>query len=307
MKRIRAVPRRAGLVAAAAGIAALAVPVGPPVAAVATPLGAASPVPEPTERLLTPVPITATTPTATSRDRVLATVTHGGHVLTFVAHGAIGTVGVYESAPLGVTPYLTGMRDDGPGREEPTALELYQAVSTTQPPAALVSDHTRRRSSPAKSIVLPSATADELPDGSCEYNDAIQFGSVWALNWHDGIGQQHDLHAELSFFDHINGNIGKLYDANRSSARWFAACNWDHVHGFASIYMIPVSLVNGVPTQLQPVQVGPGRQDMYWSAGGPERWQLLMKESLDYNPNNIRNWAIGGAIDKPLGFVGNGG
>ena len=298
------IPRRTRRGTAAAGIAALALSVCTAIPAGAGTPGTATSSTQPAGRLLSPVSATGTATTTT--DQVLARVDHDGHRLTFVRHTAIGTVGVYESAPLGVTPYLTSLRSDDADRH--TALEVFLAVSDDGAPSALVADHARQDGTPAVAIVLPSAQGGEDPaDGSCEYNDAIQFGSVWALNWHDGIGQQHDLHNQLSFFDDINGNVGRYFDANRSSARWLAACNGDHVAGFPDIYLRPRSLVQGTWTWHWEEHVQPGTQVIYWSAGGLERWQLRMREAVQYNVFNVRNWAIGGAIDQPFGIVANGG
>lgn len=301
-------PRRRS-VAAAAGLAALAATL-----CAAVPALAASPAAGPAaghgERLLAPVDGAA--PSTTSADRVLARVAHGNHRLTFVEHRPGGLVGVYEGSPLGTTPYLAGMADVGAKAQSDTALELYMAVSTVAPPPELVADHARRQAGPPEAISLPPLAGTNPADGSCLYNEAIAFGTVWALNWHNGIGQQHDLHAELSFLDDINGNVGKVYDANRSSARWLAACNGGNfegheIYGHPDIYLAPLSLVHGKWDPRHEEIVEPGEQEVYWSAGGPERWRLRMREGQMFNVLHQRSWAIGGAIDKPFGLVGNGG
>jgi hypothetical protein len=304
MERNRAVStRERGAVTAAATLAVSLAALAPAVAAPVGPAGPAAAMvtagEDPADRLLAPVPDPGRSDE--SRDRVLAEVAHAGHHLTFVEHITIGTVGVFETAGLGATPYLASMTSDG--RDQPTALELYLAVSSAAPPAALVADHARHSTSPPLAVALPTASGQEPADGSCAYHDAIQFGSVWALNWHLNVGLFHDLHNQLSFFDHINGNVGKAYDAYRSRARWLAACNGDHIAGFPDIYLIPEFRVDGEWEGVQPRHVEPGTQEIYWSAHGPERWRLRMKESLDFNVNNVRNWAIGGAIDLPLPLV----
>lgn len=249
---------------------------------------------------------TSSRQTRSGRDRVLSRVSHDGHTLTFVEHRAIGTIGVYESLPLGVTPYLTAMRDETASGSGPTALELYRSLTSRAAPPALVADHQRQSGAGVGSVVLPPAHGADPTDGSCSYNEAFAYGSQWAWNWHNGIGQQHDLHAQLSFFDHVNGNVGRRFDANRSSARWLAACNGSHPHGFPEIYLRPESLVDGVWTGHHREHVEPFTQEIYWSAGGPERWRLHMTESVDFNVEILRNWAIGGAVDKPFGLVSGG-
>lgn len=255
------------------------------------------------------MPTDTTAPTA-SNDKVLATVKRDGHTLTFVQHAGMDVIGVYEVAPLGTTPYLTALHSGGTASDGATALDLYRAVTTASPPAALVADDNRHGPG-ADTVVLPTdpAAGMDPANGQCEYNEAFAYDSQWASNWHFGIGMAHDLHAQKSFhLTDINGNVGRDFDANRSRARWLAACNQSkHLAGFPDIYLTPrVEQPNGWKS-LYPLTIEPGTEGTYWSAGGPEHWKLRMTESITYNVENQRDWAIGGAIDKPFGFVANGG
>ncbi|MDH4076448.1 MAG: hypothetical protein OEY41_04225 [Acidimicrobiia bacterium] len=263
------------------------------------------------DRLLTEVPqrTTAVAPTATD-DKVVARVSRDGHTLTFVEHAGIDVIGVYEQAPLGATPYLTSLRSGGTAGEGPTALDLYRALTTVSPPKALVADDDRRGPGATTKVVLPTGPiADQdPPDGSCAYNQAFAYDSQWAWNWHTNVGVLHDLHAQLSFnLEDLNGNVGRVFDANRSRARWLAACNGTYVFGFPNIYLTPEVYQSDGWTHAYPLWIEPGTQGVYWSAGGPERWRMRMTEGITYNVKNPRDWAIGGAIDKPFGFVANGG
>jgi hypothetical protein len=299
--------RRRGAVVAGIGLA-LTVSSAIPVAA--EPFGAAQRSGSPHGRFLSPVTGTDAT-SAPSADRVLTRVAHGDHVLTFVEHTAISTIGVYETSKAGATPYLAGVRG---GEIDPhTALEVYLAVSTAAPPAELLADHAQQQAGPPESIELPPLHGDPEPaDGSCVQNGPSSTSTNWADVWHSGIGQQHDLHAELTFFEDINGSDGKYYNANRSSARWLAACNGGTDYGGAvagkkQIFLTPLSLANGTWAKHYEERIAVGEQVIYWSPGGPERWNLRMREDQPPdNTVNIRNWAIGGAIDKPFGIVGNG-
>ena len=261
-------------------------------------------------QLLDEVPLSTTTaPPAASNDKVVATVKRDGHTITFVQHAGIDVIGVYEQAPLGTTPYLTALRPGGTADDGPTALDLYQAVTTAKAPGALVADDNRHGPG-ATRLTLPSdpVAGDDPADGSCTYNEAFAYDSQWAQNWHFGIGMSHDLHAQKSFnLEDINGNVGRVFDANRSSARWLAACNGSYVFGFPDIYLTPEVRSGGVWWDKYPLYIEPGTQGIYWSAGGPERWRMRMTEGIHYNVENKRDWAIGGAIDKPFGFVANGG
>lgn len=262
-------------------------------------------------RLLTeePVRTTAAPPTATD-DKVVARISHDGHTLTFVEHAGIDVIGVYELAPLGVTPYLTALQSGDTTGAGPTALDLYRALSTASPPKALVADDNRHGAGGTTTLVLPTdpVAGQDPADGSCAYNEAFAYGSEWAWNWHADVGVFHDLHAERSFnLEDLNGNVGRVFDANRSRARWLAACNGTYVFGFPDIYLTPEAHQPNGWKSRYPLWIEPGTQGIYWSAGGPERWRMRMTEGMEYNVKNLRDWAIGGAIDKPFGLVANGG
>ncbi len=289
---------------AAAAVALLAPLVGTGAAQAAGPTAGTG------NHLLSEVPPSTATAPPAAKDKAVATVKRDGHTLTFVQHAAIDVIGVYELAPLGTTPYLHGLRSGGSAGQGATALDLYQAITTATPPPALVADDTRHGPAGATRVTLPNdpVAGQDPADGSCAYNETFAYDSQWASNWHFGIGMSHDLHAQKSFhLEDLNGNVGRVFDANRSRARWLAACNGSFIFGFPDIYLTPEVLVNGTWAKSYPLWIEPGTQGVYWSAHGPERWRMRMTEGMQYNVQNNRDWAIGGAIDKPLGFKAVGG
>ncbi|MFN0089207.1 MAG: hypothetical protein ACKVWR_02905 [Acidimicrobiales bacterium] len=289
--------------AAAAGLLALQSGQAEAISTTASPAAEATGAPAPaSERLLTP--IRADLPKQT-KERLVAETTRGDHRFSFVEYPEIGMIGVFEQAKLGAGMMLATL----PGGEQaPTPLELYLALSPDPPPNALVADHHARGELTAEPADLSAWDDGGYIGGDCAYNPAYAYDSWWAWNWDQTVGQFHDLSNQLSFLEKAGGYEGKVYDAHVSRARWLAACNGSHPHGYADIYLQPEFRAAGEWKSLSYEHVEPYTQTVFWSSNGPERWRLRIRQcqTPDYCGGPARPWAIGGAIDLPFGFTSGG-